>query len=402
MWSRKLILAASLLVSITNVATPFVIGQALGLAYVAIWVSYKAAIQLVGSLVPNRVNALLYLSKYRRVDRQAIINRGYLTSLGVVVLQSALLVVASRFYPELKPFVGGLIVYIAAFQFAAVQNIIIRSLKRSEILIKVSIADMVLSAILLLVVILVPDFHLFILLSAVKEMLRGAFMHFLRPPLNKGEATRPVRLGVLSRYKYMHVSRGFLQVLSQLGDRVVYPIVFAIAAAGQAALGATVGMIIALLSSSAFTWALPRTMEGQDMSRWLVREWVRLFFLVAVIAAAMQLLIPAINSGVAYLTAKPLQLDSMFVAAFVFSSISSANFLSLGISKKRLTTNGYLFQHLAIISCAYAAMAGAQFLGVAAAASVYAGCSVSVLGVLVVNRKLVVNILGGSKSEYSV
>lgn len=385
MWSRKLILAASLIASLTNVATPFVLGQFLGLTYVALWVSYRAMTQLVISLVPNSVNSLLYLSKYSRINRRAIIKRGYFTACAVVVLQSVLLLIVSNFIDEMEPFIGHLILYAAAFQFAGFQNVVVRSLKRSDILIKVSITDMLLTAGLLGAVVIFPSFELFILLSACKELLRGIYTISLRLPGSPLDGTRLVPSLLVNKYKFMHVSRGSIQVLSQMGDRMIYPFIFTLTAAGQAALGSSVGMIVALLSSSAFTWALPKTMEGQDMATWLFSEWARLTMLVVCAAAAMHFLIPTVNTAVAFIMNDPLRLDGMFVAAFVFASISSINFLSFGTDKKRLSSKAYLSLHALMIFLAYFSIFLFHSFGLPADLSIYYGSVLSVIGFLVLN-----------------
>lgn len=389
MWSRRLILVASVLASITNVAIPFFIAQFIGLVYVAIWVSYKAGVQLTISLVPNCVNSLLYISKYSSVNRLDIIKKGCLTAGGVFFLQGFILVLVSIIVDELKPFLIPLLMYSAAFQFSGFQGIVVRGLKRSDILIRASAIDVLMSLGILIIVFLHSRFEIFILLSAGKEVLRGGYMIALYSDDLKRDGKRKASDKLISKYKYMHLSRGFLQVLSQLGDRVVYPVMFGLAASAQAALGASVGMIIALLSSSAFTWALPRTMEGYDMSRWLITEWLRLVLCVVVLASALFILMPMINSEISSLMINSIHLDNMFVAAFVFASISSINFMSFGLTKKRLTSKKYISTHLMIVFSSYSFMGLAFFVGFSSVISVYCGSFCSVIGILFVNRNII-------------
>jgi len=358
MWSRRAIMATSFLGSGVNVLLPFALAYFVDVRYTALWLSMRAGAQLILAVFPNPLSVILYVSKYSRIDRRRIIFGGYLWGVIPAAILCFMVFYFSGEVVEVREQWGVIAFYLVVLQVSGYESIIARGIKRSDYLLRVSLFDLVFSLLMLLVLFVFEGFGSFLFAAALKEAGKAIYFMWLRRcDVVGGISSSVERLRkITSRYMMVHMARGGLQVFSQHGDRILFPLFFGLNTAGKISLGASLAMVIAVFSSSAFAWSMPKTLEGEDMSGWIFREWSRLLGLALLVSVIIYLVSSCLDDFLLFLGLSSLGLDSIFVLGFLFSSVSSLNFMSMGVSRERLKSKGYFGVHFSWLIITYLSM----------------------------------------------
>lgn len=357
MWSRKAIMATSFLGSGVNVILPFALAYCIDFRYTAIWMALRAGAQLLLAIFPNPISVILYVSRYSRIDRKKLIATGYLWG-----LIPAVLLIFSAFYFFLLNSYSGEVpwflvaIYLVFFQISGYEAIIARGIKNSDYLLRASLVDLFFSLVMVVALLVWKEFSLFLSLAIIKEMWRAGYFFWMR----RNDIVSPKRPFQGSRvrkitYRYIsaHMARSALQVLSQQGDRIIFPLLFGLDVAGQTNLGASLAMIIAIFSSSAFSWSMPQTLEGKNMSGWIFDEWTRLFIISVVMALLIFIAATYLETGLSILGVQNFKISTASIFGFLFASFSSLSFMSMGASAQRLRGKRYFFIHLGWLVVTY-------------------------------------------------
>lgn len=337
-WSRRLIALTSVLGSCINVAIPFALAYLIDVRYTALWLLCRAGAQLFLAIFPNPLTVLLYVTKYNLIDRRKLIRRGYIFGLLPSLILAFVVIYVIDIPVEISDYSVLLVVYLVAFQLSGYEGVIARGLKRADFALKVTVLDLLFSFFMICVLVVYSDFKVFLIVAIVKEFSRwGYFSYLRRGVIGRANIKSKASFSKLSSsYIKIHISRATLQVISQHGDRILFPIFFGLHISGQAGLGSSLAMIVAIFSSSAFAWSMPKTLEGEDMSAWLLNEWSRLLVFTCAFSMAIFISFPWMVLLFSYFDFALPELTNIVVLGFLYSSLASLNFLGMGLSKERL------------------------------------------------------------------
>jgi hypothetical protein len=341
MWSRKHIAASSIINSSANLFVPFALAWSYGIEYPAIWLSFRAFVQIIIAATPNPISALIYLEP-RPKRYVGIISFGYfLGGVGVLVSVCLYYFFAGKIVALSVGEKTAFLIFSLCFLFSSYESLVCRFRERSDFLLKASLLDLffTLSAILSTFFF---SFLLFASLYCFKEFIKGAFLLYNRSKSEDVNSVFSVHVeyGKVIRYATSHAMRGGMQTLSQYGDRFIWPVLFGFEMAGKIVLGSSLGMLIAVLSSSAFAWSIPKVLKGEDIIDWLKDEWEKLISLSLILSFLVflffEFLFQFFNIG-----NKEDYNSAAISIGLMFSSVNSANILSIVAKPSRL--RGYLY-----------------------------------------------------------
>lgn len=346
MWSRKSILSATLTNSAVNFLLPFIVFDILGGKTLAVWMAVRAGTQLVLAAIPNPLNGLLYI-------RPSVMSGLVLCQfIKAASISLALVLIGICFWGYNWGGgynIFGIVVYVFFFVLSGYASIWARVVRRSDLIFYVAILDAVISAFLFLGFVFISEFQDFdyLLFSfSIKELLKTVvvvrFGGFLRAGKVFGESRHAF---IANIYSIKHVSRSFIQVYFQHGDRMLLPVVFSAALAGEAMLGSSLAMLTTMIASSAFAWALPFVVEGGNKSQYAVRQWRVIMVLVGSAFVFLNFFMSLLNdllSGVF----ESLLISKLMLYTFVFVSINGFFVLSFLLDYNRIRRPFFSFSCL--------------------------------------------------------
>ncbi|SER65477.1 hypothetical protein [Halopseudomonas bauzanensis] len=329
MWDRKLILCSTLAGSGINFLLPILIFEYIGAEELAFWMAIRAGAQLALSVVPNPFNGLLYMQPATMTP--AIRRSSVLISLGCWGIVSLGGWYAGR---ELfgKNEIGVVSAYLFFFLISGYAAVWLRVKMRSDLMLMTALVDAILSLVIIAAFLYYEELKslYFLLVSfavkdAVKVLLAMIYGQFMRC----GEVVNSSRHKLVATlYSFKHVSRSFIQVYFQHGDRVIYPILFLPALAGQAALGSSFAMVSTMIASSAFSWALPYVASGGNKEQYLLNQWRAIMICIGVGFSTANVLMTELN-GLISLLFDSFRLTRVVLYSFLLVSINGLTVLSL-------------------------------------------------------------------------
>lgn len=390
MWSRKNLISASLINSSANVLVPFLLAWSYGVEYSAIWLSFRAFVQILIALIPNPISALMYGVGGLGFDK-AVIRFGYVWMGGAVC---SLVFIYLHFFDFYSDIIGDawrlFFVFSLFFLFSSCESLVCRYKQRSDFLVKAAYFDFSFTCFSFVSLLMLP-FSYFVAVFCVKELFKGLYLWRKRQTVSAGSAGSEAEVTIfpawrrVAIYSTSHAFRGGVQVLSQYGDRLVWPLIFGLELAGKIILGSSLGMVVAMLSSSAFAWSIPKIIKGEDLSKWLETEWKKLITLTFFLGLAFFIFFTVVRYFYSYewlLNISPVAIS----LGMVFSSVNSVNVLSIAATPERLRGKVFSLIYFGCLVVSYLTIYFLSWLGFEYYYALIGGISVSYFSYFAMNK----------------
>jgi len=264
LWRKEVLLIANLLPAIVNFFTSILLAKFIGFELAGLWFFLRSLSQISVSVNPGFLQALLIKGNNFTFTKN-ILSIAKILAITWSIVNFFIFIL----FLNLLGKGNGLISYLTCFYWISLSifnyfAIILRINLDGKSMLMLSIADVLIS-----LFILTSLFYLglewFIFFNGLKFFIKAYLAKYLldkKKEISTSKANLTIHSYLISSKELFNIGgglsfKGIIQTISQYGDKFIFGLILTNEMLGFISLGSTLGLPLAILMSSFYTWSLP-------------------------------------------------------------------------------------------------------------------------------------------------